>query len=85
MPYFAENQTEYQIYRFFRATAIILTAGHGTKLWPYSVIRPKCLVSVSNRPLIVHQAEALQSVGFERIIVAGFLLFDHGHFTAEHR
>lgn len=52
-------------------TAVILAAGEGKKLWPYAVIRPKCMVPVANRPVIGYLVETLESIGFENIIIAG--------------
>jgi NDP-sugar pyrophosphorylase family protein len=52
-------------------TAVILAAGEGKKLWPYAVIRPKCMVPVANRPVMDYMVETLESIGFENIIIAG--------------
>lgn len=51
-------------------TAIILAAGQGTKLWPYATIRPKAMIPVCTRPLIVHMCEALFAAGIERVHIA---------------
>lgn len=51
-------------------TALVLAAGEGTRLRPYTVDRPKCLVELGDRPLLGWQREAIQSAGIERIVVA---------------
>ncbi|MCC5936318.1 MAG: NTP transferase domain-containing protein [Lunatimonas sp.] len=51
-------------------TALILTAGKGTKIWPYDTYRPKCLLPIANQPLLVHQVNTLKELGMTRIIVA---------------
>lgn len=52
-------------------TAVILAAGEGKRIWPYAVIRPKCMVPVANRPVISYMAETLKGIGIENIIIAG--------------
>ena len=52
------------------ATAIILAAGEGSKIWPYATIRPKPLIPVSNNPIISFLVDQLRSVGFDRIRIA---------------
>jgi UDP-N-acetylglucosamine diphosphorylase / glucose-1-phosphate thymidylyltransferase / UDP-N-acetylgalactosamine diphosphorylase / glucosamine-1-phosphate N-acetyltransferase / galactosamine-1-phosphate N-acetyltransferase len=49
---------------------IILSAGNGRKMWPYSALRPKALIPVSNRPLIHYLTEALQDQGIEKADIA---------------
>ncbi len=50
-------------------TAMILAAGQGTRLRPYSIYRPKPLFPVLGRPLILHTIDLLRRAGFQRIIV----------------
>lgn len=50
--------------------AIILSAGQGSKIWPYSVVRPKSLIPISNNPILLHQIRALKKLGVQKIIVA---------------
>ncbi len=50
-------------------TAVILAAGPGTKIWPYSSTRQKAALPLANKPLISWMVEKLQNVGVERIIV----------------
>jgi mannose-1-phosphate guanylyltransferase len=49
--------------------AMILAAGLGTRLRPYSLIRPKPLFPVLNKPLLIATIERLQRAGFTRIVV----------------
>lgn len=49
--------------------AIILAAGEGTRLRPYTLDRPKCLVELAGKPLLTHQAEALDAAGVDEIVV----------------
>jgi L-glutamine-phosphate cytidylyltransferase len=53
--------------------AIILAAGEGTRLRPYTADRPKCLVTLAGRPLLEYQLSALESAGISDItIVTGY-------------
>ncbi len=49
--------------------AILLAAGFGTRLRPYSNIRPKPLFPVLNRPLIHHLLDMLVKAGCAKIVV----------------
>ena len=49
--------------------AMILAAGFGTRLKPYSLIKPKPLFPVLNRPLLRATINRLKSSGFNRITV----------------
>ena len=54
--------------------AIILAAGKGTRLMPFTTNTPKCLVSINNKCLIDHQINVLKSRNIQDItIVAGYL------------
>lgn len=48
---------------------MILAAGFGTRLRPYSELRPKPLFPVLNHPLLLVLIKRLQNLGFSRIIV----------------
>jgi NDP-sugar pyrophosphorylase family protein len=53
---------------------IILAAGRGTRMAPFSERYPKPLLPVANKPLIHHQIEYLRSLGVTRVfIVIGHL------------
>ena len=53
--------------------AIILAAGEGTRLRPYTADRPKCLVELAGRPLLEHQLDVLASAGVgDVMIVTGY-------------
>lgn len=49
--------------------AMILAAGLGTRLRPYSSLRPKPLFPILGKPLLLHLLAQLRGQGFERIIV----------------
>ena len=49
--------------------AVILAAGKGERLDPFTVTRPKCVLPLANRPLIGLLAEFLGGAGCEEIIV----------------
>lgn len=54
--------------------AIILAAGEGNRLKPLTNTRPKCLVELFGKPLIVHTVELFQKCGISDItIVTGYL------------
>lgn len=56
---------------------VILAAGKGTRLMPFSARHPKPLLPVLDRPLIEHQIEALRAIGVRRVLVV------IGHLGAE--
>ena len=49
--------------------AMILAAGFGTRLEPYSLVKPKPLFPVLNRPLLLATIERLRNCGCTEIIV----------------
>lgn len=54
--------------------AIILAAGEGTRLRPYTEDRPKCLVELAGRPLLDWQIGSLKAAGIQDIVlVTGYL------------
>jgi choline kinase len=54
--------------------AIILAAGEGTRLRPYTLECPKCLVKVNGKCLLDYQLGVLRSQGVERIVlIKGYL------------
>lgn len=44
--------------------ALILVGGYGTRLRPLTLSRPKPLVEFCNKPMMLHQVEALVEVSF---------------------
>jgi choline kinase len=61
--------------------ALILAAGEGTRLRPYTLDRPKCLVEVDGRSLLDRQLDVMRAEGLENIILVGGYLADR----LEHR
>jgi len=55
---------------------IILAAGEGRRLRPYTLDRPKCMVKVEGRSLIDRQLDVLRSRELNRIMVIGGYLAD---------
>ncbi|MGB9748973.1 MAG: bifunctional sugar-1-phosphate nucleotidylyltransferase/acetyltransferase [Candidatus Woesearchaeota archaeon] len=55
-------------------TAIMLAAGASTRTWPLTITRPKPLLKVANKEIIMHNLEALDKIKEikEAIIVVGF-------------
>lgn len=53
----------------FPDTAIILAAGQGTRLLPYTKDQPKCMLMFGGVPLISIQIQCFRMFGIERIIV----------------
>lgn len=49
--------------------AMLLAAGLGTRLRPYTDSMPKALVPVAGRPLLHHVIARLKKAGFQRIVV----------------
>lgn len=55
---------------------IILAAGEGTRLRPYTNSRPKCLVELQGRSLLQWQIDAARAVGIKDIVVVGGYLIE---------
>lgn len=49
--------------------AIIIAAGQGQRLRPYTENRPKCMVEVQGKSLLERQVEAYRNAGIEDIVV----------------
>lgn len=50
---------------------IILAAGYGSRLLPYTKETPKCMVKLAGKPLLQYQIETLNTVGLNDITVVG--------------
>lgn len=50
--------------------ALILVGGYGTRLRPLTLSRPKPLVEFANKPMLLHQIEALVEAGVQEVILA---------------
>lgn len=51
--------------------AIILAAGQGTRLRPYTNDRPKCMVELLGKPMLHRQIEVLRAAGVNDITLVG--------------
>ncbi|BBP43111.1 NTP transferase domain-containing protein [Thiosulfativibrio zosterae] len=55
---------------------IILAAGQGTRLRPYTNDRPKCMVSLNGKPLLHYQLDVMNELGIDKsdiALVGGYL------------
>ncbi|PKA48578.1 putative mannose-1-phosphate guanylyltransferase 1 [Apostasia shenzhenica] len=50
--------------------ALILVGGFGTRLRPLTLSVPKPLVDFANKPMVLHQIEALKEVGVTEVVLA---------------
>ncbi|KAA3463824.1 mannose-1-phosphate guanylyltransferase 1 [Gossypium australe] len=50
--------------------ALILVGGFGTRLRPLTLSVPKPLVDFANKPMILHQIEALRAIGVTEVVLA---------------
>ena len=49
--------------------AIIIAAGQGTRLRPYTADRPKCMVEINGVSLIERQVKTMRDAGIDDIVV----------------
>ena len=49
--------------------AVILAAGEGTRLRPFTETMPKVMLPVANKPIIQYLIEAIINSGIEEIII----------------
>ena len=53
--------------------ALILAAGQGRRLWPYTSECPKCLLTLGTHSILEHQLVRLSAAGIDQVtVVAGF-------------
>jgi mannose-1-phosphate guanylyltransferase len=50
--------------------ALILVGGYGTRLRPLTLTVPKPIVDFANKPMIIHQIEALKDAGCSEVVLA---------------
>eukprot|EP00271_Cylindrocystis_brebissonii_P011168 TRINITY_DN2802_c0_g1_i1.p1 TRINITY_DN2802_c0_g1~~TRINITY_DN2802_c0_g1_i1.p1 ORF type:complete len:361 (-),score=63.29 TRINITY_DN2802_c0_g1_i1:1507-2589(-) len=50
--------------------ALILVGGFGTRLRPLTLSVPKPLVDFANKPMLLHQVEALKAAGVDEVVLA---------------
>lgn len=50
--------------------ALILVGGYGTRLRPLTLTQPKPIVEFCNKPMMMHQIEALAAAGVDHVILA---------------
>ncbi len=50
-------------------TAIILTGGKGSKLWPYNLTRNKAALPIANVPILTRALRELRDAGIEHFVV----------------
>ncbi|KAJ0458409.1 putative nucleotidyltransferase [Helianthus annuus] len=55
---------------FTTMKALILVGGFGTRLRPLTLSFPKPLVDFANKPMILHQIEALKDIGVTEVVLA---------------
>ena len=57
-----------------KTKVIILAAGEGTRLRPLTSDKPKCMVSIFDKPILEHQIECFRKCGIDDItVVTGYL------------
>lgn len=49
--------------------AIVITAGKGTRLWPFTEIRSKSMLTVSNMPIVYWLQQALAAAGVNELAI----------------
>lgn len=53
--------------------ALILVGGYGTRLRPLTLSRPKPLVEFANKPILLHQIEALVDAGVTQVVLSSLI------------
>ncbi|MFH1395977.1 MAG: bifunctional sugar-1-phosphate nucleotidylyltransferase/acetyltransferase [archaeon] len=52
--------------------AVILAAGKGTRIYPFSIEKPKPLIEVANKPVLEHNLDQMLGLIDEVIIIVGY-------------
>ncbi|MBN1346475.1 MAG: nucleotidyltransferase family protein, partial [Phycisphaerae bacterium] len=50
-------------------TGIILAAGKGSRMQPFSDVCPKSVLPIMGRPIVVHQLEMMHALGIRRVLI----------------
>jgi glucose-1-phosphate thymidylyltransferase len=50
-------------------TAVVLAAGEGSRLAPFTEVRPKPMLPIANRPLLEYVIEAVAAAGIEEVVL----------------
>ena len=50
---------------------IIMAGGKGEKIWPYNEIRNKCMIPVSNKPIVQYLVDGLLENNVDEIFIVG--------------
>ena len=61
--------------------ALILVGGYGTRLRPLTLSRPKPLVEFANKPMLMHQIEALVEAGVNQVSLGSHINIFLGQIT----
>ena len=48
---------------------IILAAGNGSKIWPYSEVRNKTMIPIANKPILAYNIETALELGVDNIFI----------------
>ena len=56
--------------------ALILAGGKGEKMWPYNEIRNKCMIPISNKPIIQYLVDDLKEISNHEIFILGHHFMD---------
>lgn len=49
--------------------AVVLAAGEGQRLRPFTALRPKVMIPIANKPILEYVVEAIARVGLQRIVM----------------
>uniref|UniRef100_A0A1I7WMI4 Zinc finger CCCH domain-containing protein 6 n=1 Tax=Heterorhabditis bacteriophora TaxID=37862 RepID=A0A1I7WMI4_HETBA len=67
---FGKVKYVYSVEHWVKMKALILVGGYGTRLRPLTLTQPKPLVEFANKPMMLHQMEALAAVGVTTVVLA---------------